>query len=78
MKINYQDIWNRLNKSLEKFDEVIAAIGEEVLPAKNEYDENVLETKLIIPDESFSALQDIFTELEQINSDIIKTITKDE
>lgn len=78
MKTNYQDIWYRLNKSLEKFDEIIAAIGEEMLPAKNEYDENVFETKLVIPDESFSSLQDTFTELEQINADIIETISKNE
>lgn len=78
MKTNYQDIWYRLNKNLEKFDGIIAAIGEEMLPAKNEYDEDVFNTKLVIPDESFSSLQDIFTELEQVNADIIETISKNE
>lgn len=74
MKINKQDIWTRINKILEQFDSIIAEIGEEMLPATNEYDQNIFETKLVIPDESFYNLQDIFETLEKLNSEIMENI----
>lgn len=74
MKINKQDIWTRINKTLEQFDSIIAEIGEEMLPTTNEYDQNVFETKLVIPDESFYNLQDIFETLEKLNSEIMESI----
>lgn len=71
---SYQEIWDRIDKCLTTFDEIIAEIGEEMVPATNEYDENVFETKLIIQQEDFEKLQRTYDELEDLNIDIMTDI----
>lgn len=71
---SYQEIWDRIDKCLTAFDEIIAEIGEEMIPAKNEYDENVFETKLIIQQDDFEKLQKTYDELEDLNVDIMTDI----
>ena len=64
---SYSEIWERIDKCLTKFDEILADIGEEMLPAKNEYDEDVFETKLVIQQDDFERLQRVYDELEYLN-----------
>lgn len=71
---SYQEIWDRIDKCLTAFDEIIAEIGEEMVPTKNEYDENVFETKLTIQQEDFEKLQRTYDELEDLNVDIMTDI----
>ena len=54
---SFQEIWDRIDKCLTAFDEVIAEISEEMYPAKDEYDRDVFETKLVIQQEDFKKLQ---------------------
>lgn len=71
---SYQEIWDRIDKCLTAFDEIIAEIDEEMIPAKNEYDENVLEIKLTIQQDDFEKLQKTYDELEDLNVDIMTDI----
>lgn len=71
---SYQEIWDRIDKCLTAFDEIIAEIGEEMIPAKNEYNENVFETKLTIQQDDFEKLQKTYDELEDLNVDIMTDI----
>lgn len=71
---SYQEIWDRIDKCLTAFDEIIAEVGEEMVPAKNEYDKNVFETKLIIQQDDFEKLQRTYDELEDLNVDIMADI----
>lgn len=69
---SYSEIWNRIDECLTAFDEIIAEIGEELLPAKNEYDENIIETKLVIQQDNFEKLQRTYDKLEDLNIEIMK------
>lgn len=71
---SYQEIWDRIDKCLTAFDEIIAEIGEEMIPTKNEYNENVFETKLTIQQDDFEKLQKTYDELEDLNVDIMTDI----
>lgn len=71
---SFQEIWDRIDECLTKFDEIIAGIGEEIHPAKDEYDRNVFETKLVIPHEEFEKLQQTYDKLEELNEDIMTDI----
>lgn len=71
---SYQEIWDRIDKCLTAFDEIIAAIGEEMYPAKDEYDRDVFETKLIIQQDDFEKFQRTFDELEDLNTEIMNDI----
>ena len=71
---NYQEIWDRIDKCLTAFDEIIAEIGEEMIPATNEYNENVFETKLTIQQDDFEKLQRTYDELEELNEEIMTDI----
>ena len=73
---NYSEIWERTDKCLIKFDEIIAGISEEMLPAKNEYDEDVFETKLVIQQDAFVELQKVYDELENLNIEIMNDIIR--
>lgn len=73
---SFQEIWDRIDKCLTAFDEVIAEIGEEMYPAKDEYDRDVFETKLVIPHEDFEKLQETYNELENLNVEIKNDITE--
>ena len=73
---SYSEVWERIDKCLTKFDEIIADIGEEMLPAKNEYDEDVLETKLVIQQDDFEKLQKVYDELEDLNIEIMNDIIR--
>ena len=73
---SYSEIWERIDKCLTKFDEIIADIGEEMLPAKNEYDEDVFETKLVIQQDDFEKLQKVYDELEDLNIEIMNDIIR--
>ena len=71
---SFQEIWDRIDKCLTAFDEAIAEIGEEMYPAKDEYDRDVFETKLVIPQEDFEKLQRTYDELEDLNVEIMNDI----
>ncbi len=71
---SYQEIWDRIDKCLTAFDEIIAEIGEEMVPATNEYDENVFKTILTIQQDDFEKLQRTYDELEELNEDIMTDI----
>ena len=71
---SFQEIWDRIDKCLTAFDEVIAEISEEMYPAKDEYDRDVFETKLVIPQEDFEKLQRTYDELEDLNTEIMNDI----
>ena len=71
---SFQEIWDRIDKCLTAFDEVIAGIGEEMYPARDEYDRDVFETKLVIPQEDFEKLQRTYDELEDLNVEIMNDI----
>lgn len=73
---SYSEIWERIDKCLTKFDEIVADIGEEMLPAKNEYDEDVFETKLVIQQDDFEKLQKVYDELEDLNIEIMNDIIR--
>nr|DAQ09853.1 MAG TPA: hypothetical protein [Caudoviricetes sp.] len=73
---SYSEIWERIDKCLTKFDEILADIGEEMLPAKNEYDEDVFETKLVIQQDDFERLQRVYDELEYLNIEIMNNIIR--
>lgn len=73
---SYSEIWERIDKCLTEFDEIIAGIGEEMLPAKNEYDEDVFETKLVIQQDDFERLQKIYDGLEDLNIEIMNDIIR--
>lgn len=73
---SYSEVWERIDKCLTKFDEIIADIGEEMLPAKNEYDEDVFETKLVIQQNDFEKLQKVYDELEDLNIEIMNDIIR--
>lgn len=73
---SYSEIWERTDKCLIEFDEIIAEIGEEMLPAKNEYDEDVFETKLVIQQSDFKKLQKVYDELEKLNIEIMNDIIR--
>lgn len=73
---SYSEIWERTDKCLIEFDEIIAGIGEEMLPAKNEYDEDVFETKLVIKQDDFEKLQKVYDELEALNIEIMNDIIR--
>lgn len=73
---SYSEIWERIDKCLTKFDEIIASIGEEMLPAKNEYDEDVFETKLVVQQDDFEKLQKVYDELEDLNIEIMNDIIR--
>ena len=61
---------------LTKFDEIVAGIGEEMLPAKNEYNEDVFETKLVVQQDDFEKLQKVYDELEDLNIEIMNDIIR--
>ena len=71
---SYQEIWDRIDKCLTAFDEIIAEIGEETSPVKDEYDRDVFETKLVIQQDDFEKLQKTYDELEDLNIDIMTDI----
>lgn len=71
---SFQEIWDRIDKCLTAFDEVIAEIGEEMNPAIDEYDRDVFETKLVIQQDDFEKLQRIYDELEDLNIEIMNDI----
>lgn len=71
---SFQEIWDRIDKCLTAFDEVIAEIGEEMYPAKDEYDRDVLETKLVIQQDDFKKLQRTYDKLEDLNIEIMNDI----
>lgn len=71
---SYQEIWDRIDKCLTAFDEIIAEIGEEMYPEKDEYDRDVIETKLVIQQDDFEKLQRTYDELEDLNLDIMTDI----
>lgn len=73
---SYSEIWERIDKCLTKFDEIVANIGEEMLPAKNEYDEDVFETKLVVQQDDFEKLQKVYDELEDLNIEIMNDIIR--
>lgn len=73
---SYSEVWERIDKCLIEFDEIIAGIGEEMLPTKNEYDENVFETKLVIKQDDFEKLQKVYDELEDLNIEIMNDIIR--
>ena len=73
---SYSEVWERIDKCLTKFDEIVSGIGEEMLPAKNEYDEDVLETKLVIQQDDFEKLQKVYDELEDLNIEIMNDIIR--
>lgn len=73
---NYSEIWGTLDECLIMFDEIMAGIGEEMLPAKNEYDEDVFETKLVIQQDGFEKLQKVYDDLEDLNIEIMKDIIR--
>ena len=73
---SYSEIWDRIDKCLTKFDEIVASIGEEMLPAKNEYDEDVFETKLVVQQDDFEKLQRVYDELEDLNIEIMNYIIR--
>lgn len=73
---SYSEIWERIDKCLTKFDEIVASIGGEMLPAKNEYDEDVFETKLVIQQDDFEKLQEVYDELEDLNIEIMNNIIR--
>ena len=73
---SYSEVWERIDKCLTGFDEIIAGIGEEMLPAKNEYDEDVFETKLVIQQDDFEKLQKVYDELEDLNIEIMNDIIR--
>jgi chromosome condensin MukBEF complex kleisin-like MukF subunit len=69
-----QEIWDRIDKCLTAFDEVIAEIGEEIYPAKDEYGRDVFETKLVVLHETFEKFQQTYDKLEEVNEDIMTDI----
>lgn len=71
---SFQEIWDRIDKCLTAFDEVIAEIGEEIHPAKDEYDRDVFETKLVIQPDDFEKLQRTYDKLEDLNIEIMNDI----
>ena len=71
---SFQERWDRIDKCLTAFDEVIAEISEEMYPAKDEYDRDVFETKLVIPQEDFEKLQRTYDEIEDLNVEIMNDI----
>ena len=71
---SYSEIWDRIDKCLTAFDEIIAEIGEEMYPAKDEYDRDVFETKLVIQQDDFEKLQRTYDELEYLNVEIMNDI----
>ena len=71
---SFQEIWDRIDKCLTAFDEVIAGIGEEMYPARDEYDRDVFETKLVIQQDDFEKLQRTYDELEDLNVEIMNDI----
>ena len=73
---SYSEIWERIDKCLTKFDEIVAGIGKEMLPAKNEYDEDVFETKLVVQQDDFEKLQKVYDELEDLNIEIMNDIIR--
>lgn len=73
---SYSEIWERIDKCLIKFDEIVAGIGVEMLPAKNEYDEDVFETKLVVQQDDFEKLQKVYDELENLNIEIMNDIIR--
>ena len=73
---SYEEIWERTDECLIRLDEIIAGISEEMLPAKNEYDEDVIETKLVIQQDGFEKLQKVYDELENLNIEIMNNIIR--
>lgn len=71
---SYSEIWDRIDKCLTAFDEIIAEIGEEMYPAKDEYDRDVFETKLVIQQDDFEKFQKTYDELEDLNIEIMNDI----
>ena len=71
---SFQEIWDRIDKCLTAFDEIIAEIGEEKYPTKDEYDRDVFETKLVIQQDDFEKLQRTYDELEDLNVEIMNDI----
>lgn len=71
---SFQEIWDRIDKCLTAFDEVIAEIGEEIHPAKDEYDRDIFETKLVIQPDDFEKLQRTYDKLEDLNIEIMNDI----
>lgn len=71
---SYSEIWDRIDKCLTAFDEIIAEIGEEMYPTKDEYDRDVFETKLVIQQDDFEKLQKTYDELEDLNIEIMNDI----
>ena len=67
---SFQEIWDRIDKCLTAFDEVIAGISEEMDSAIDEYDRYVFVTKLIIQQDDFEKLKRTFDELEDLNTEI--------
>ena len=73
---NYSEVWERTDECLIRLDEIIAGISEELLPAKNEYDEDVFETKLVIQQDDFEKLQKVYDELEDLNIEVMNDIIR--
>lgn len=71
---SYSEIRDRIDKCLTAFDEIIAEIGEEMYPAKDEYDRDVFETKLVIQQDDFEKFQKTYDELESLNIEIMNNI----
>lgn len=72
--VSYSEIWDRIDKCLTVFDEIIAEIGEETVPAKDEYDRDVFDTKLVIQQDDFKKLQKTYDKLEDLNIEIMNDI----
>ena len=47
-----------------------------MLPAKNEYNEDVFETKLVVQQDDFEKLQKVYDELEDLNIEIMNDIIR--
>ena len=73
---SYEEIWERTDECLIRLDEIIAGISEAMLPAKNEYDADVIETKLVIQQDGFEKLQKVYDELENLNIKIMNDIIR--
>lgn len=74
MMTSYAEIWDRIDKCLTALDEVIAAIGEEPIYTKDEYDRDVIDYKLFLEEDDLKKFQESYDELEDLNSDIMRDI----
>lgn len=71
---SYSEIWDRIDKCLTAFDEIISEIGEEMYPVTDEYGFDIFETKLVIQQDDFEKLQKTYDKLEDLNIEIMNNI----